>query len=185
MRRRLFLASTLSGLAADWTQFRGPARTGISTETGLLKQWPKEGPKLLWQQPDIGDGYGTVAVTSKFIYAVSNHGLDDEFVQALSLKTGEPQWSAHLGGVGNPNQQPPYPMARSTPAIDGDKLYAFSSDGDLAALRADTGETRNLADENPAVLTRMLSLAEDARQDLGDSLTRRQGNGVRPPGKIP
>ena len=140
MRRRLFLASALPALAADWNQFRGPARTGISTETGLLKQWPKEGPKLLWQQPDIGDGYGTVAVTSKFIYAVSNHGLDDEFVQALSLKTGEPQWSAHLGGVGNPNQQPPYPMARSTPAIDGDKLYAFSSDGDLAALRADTGE---------------------------------------------
>jgi arylsulfatase len=56
---------------------------------------------------------------------------------------------------------------------------------ELYDLRADPGETRNLADENPAVLTRMLSLAEDARQDLGDSLTRRTGSGVRPPGKIP
>lgn len=140
MRRRTLLASTVGVFATDWTQFRGPGGTGVSEEKGLLQEWPKEGPKLLWQQPDIGDGYGTVAVAGDFAYAVSNHGLDDEYVQALAVKNGDAVWSTRLGSVGNPNQQPPYPMARSTPALDGDKLYAFSSDGDLACLRAATGE---------------------------------------------
>jgi outer membrane protein assembly factor BamB len=53
------LIVSLAAMAADWPQWRGPRRTGISQETGLLKEWPKEGPKLLWQLPDIGDGYAT------------------------------------------------------------------------------------------------------------------------------
>jgi len=140
MRRRLFLGTSIGAFGLDWPRFRGPAGTGISSEKGLLKVWPKEGPKLLWHQTDIGDGYGTVAVSGAHIYAVSNHGMDDEFVQALSVAKGEPVWSARLGGVGNPDQQPPYPMARSTPALDGDRLYVFSSDGELACLKAATGE---------------------------------------------
>ena len=47
---------------SDWPQWRGPERNGISQESGLLKQWPAEGPKLLWQVNDIGDGYSTPAV---------------------------------------------------------------------------------------------------------------------------
>ena len=48
--------------ANDWPQWRGPQRNGISQETGLLKEWPKEGPKLLWKVADIGSGYSTPAV---------------------------------------------------------------------------------------------------------------------------
>ncbi len=140
MRRRYLLTASLGCFASDWPQFRGPAGTGVSSEKGLLKEWPKTGPKLLWQQPDIGDGYGTVAVAGPLLYAVSNHGMDDEFAQALRVSNGEAVWSARVGVVGNPNQQPPYPMARSTPALDGDRLYVFSSNGDLACLRAATGE---------------------------------------------
>lgn len=140
MHRRLFLTSSIGASALDWPQFRGPGRMGLSAETGLLKEWPKAGPKLLWQRPDIGDGYGTVAVAGSLLYAVSNHGMDDEFVQALAVSNGQPVWSTRLGSVGNPNQQPPYPMARSTPSLDGELLFAFSSDGDVACLRAATGE---------------------------------------------
>ncbi|HEU0121398.1 MAG TPA: PQQ-binding-like beta-propeller repeat protein [Bryobacteraceae bacterium] len=140
MRRRLFVAVSVASLSADWPQFRGPGRNGLSTETGLLRQWPKGGPKLLWRLPDIGDGYGSVAVAGGALYAVSNHGLDDEFVQSLSVQNGEPLWSTHLGSVGNPDQQPPYPMARSTPTLDGNYLFVLSSDGDLACLRAEAGE---------------------------------------------
>ena len=140
MRRRTLLTASMGALAADWPQFRGPGGTGVSAEKGLLKEWPKAGPKLLWQQPDIGDGYGTVAVAGSLIHAVSNHGMDDEFVQALKVANGDAVWSARLGGVGNPEQQPPYPMARSTPALDGDRVYVFSSNGELACLRAVTGE---------------------------------------------
>ena len=122
MRRQIFLTASIGAFGLDWPQFRGPAGTGVSAEKGLLKEWPKAGPKLLWRQPDIGDGYGTVVVAGPLLYAVSNHGMDDEFVQALRVANGEPAWSARIGVVGNPNQQPPYPMARSTPAVDGDRL---------------------------------------------------------------
>jgi len=126
--------------AADWPQWRGPQRTGVSTETGLLKDWPKAGPKLLWQRSDIGDGYGTPAVSGDHVYLISNRGMESEFVHTLSTKDGKSLWTTRLGNVGNPNQQPPYPMARSTPTIQGDFVFAFSSDGDLACLRRADGK---------------------------------------------
>lgn len=138
----LGLAAAFGGSAADWPQWRGPRRTGISQETGLLQQWPKEGPKLLWQFKDIGDGYGAPAVAGNRIYLLANRGLDNEFVQALSVPDGKPVWTARLGKVGNPDQRPSYPMARSTPTVDGDLLYALSSNGDLACVEASTGKAR-------------------------------------------
>ena len=77
----LFLAAR----AADWPQWRGPLRSGISQESGLLKEWPKDGPKLLWQLDDIGDGYATPAVVGTRLYLLSNRGLDNEFVQTLAV----------------------------------------------------------------------------------------------------
>jgi outer membrane protein assembly factor BamB len=126
--------------ARDWPQWRGPQRTGISQETSLLQAWPERGPKLLWQATDIGDGYGAPAVAGSRVYVISNRGMENEFVQALSAEDGKQIWATRLGAVGNPNQQPPYPMARSTPTIDGDVLYAFSSDGDVSCMQAATGE---------------------------------------------
>jgi outer membrane protein assembly factor BamB len=126
--------------AADWPQLRGPNRTGISQEQGLLQQWPKSGPKLLWQIDDAGDGYGAPVVVGDRLYLVSNQGMDKEFVQARSTRDGKMIWSTRLGAVGRPDQQPPYPMARSTPTVDGSQLYVFSSNGDLACIDAATGK---------------------------------------------
>src|SRR5438552_4495982 len=72
--------------ARDWPQWRGPGRNGISAETGLLKEWPKEGPKLVWEVKDIGSGYSTPAVVGDRLYVLSNEGLENEFAQALSLR---------------------------------------------------------------------------------------------------
>ena len=82
------LAAPLSGFAktGDWPQWRGPQRDGVSPETGLLKQWPADGPKLLWQVNDIGDGYSTPSVAGNRLYVMSNRGLSNEFAQALSAK---------------------------------------------------------------------------------------------------
>ncbi len=136
----VFGSFSTTARAADWPQWRGPQRTGISTETGLLKDWPKAGPTLLWQLNDLGDGYGTPAVAGGRVYLISNRGMEEEFVLALSTKDGKTLWTTRLGNVGNPNQQPPYPMARSTPTIEGDFLYAFSSDGDVVCLRRSDGK---------------------------------------------
>jgi outer membrane protein assembly factor BamB len=123
---------------SDWPQWRGPQRNGISHESGLLKQWPAEGPKLLWQVNDIGDGYSTPAVVGTRIYLMSNRGMENEFVQALSTEDGKPIWTTRVGNVGNVM----YAKARSTPTVDGDFIYALSSDGDLACLEASSGKIR-------------------------------------------
>ena len=126
---------------SDWPQWRGPERNGISRESGLLKQWPAEGPKLLWQVNDIGDGYSTPSVVGSRIYLMSNRGMDNEFVQALSTTDGKPIWTSRIGNVGNPSDFL-YAKARSTPTVDGDFIYALSSDGDLACLETASGKIR-------------------------------------------
>jgi len=125
--------------AADWPQWRGPNRDGISKETGLLKQWPESGPKLLWQVKDLGDGYATPAVVGNRLYVMSSTGTDNDMVKAMATADGKQVWSTRLGNVG-PNRGQNYPGSRSTPTIDGDKLYALGSDGDLACLEAATGK---------------------------------------------
>ena len=127
---------------SDWPQWRGPERNGTSKETGLLKQWPAGGPKLLWQVNNLGDGYATPVVVGSRIYLMSNSGMENEFVQALSAQDGKEIWRTRVGNVGNPKQEPQYPKARSTPTVDGDLLFALGSDSDLACLEAKTGKIR-------------------------------------------
>lgn len=132
--------------AFDWPQWRGPQRNGISQETGLLKEWPKEGPKLLWQVKDIGSGYSTPAVAGDRLYVISNKGMNDEFVEARGVQDGNQIWKRRIGKVG-PNMGPQYPGSRATPTVDGNVLYALGSNGDLACLDTATGKivwTKNL-----------------------------------------
>ena len=138
----LVLSTALSVVARDWPQWRGPQRNGISQETGLLKEWPKDGPKLRWRVAEAGSGYSTPAVVGDRLYLLANEGLDHEFVQALAVKDGKRVWSTDLGKVGNAKQQPSFPAARSTPTVEGELLYALGSDGDLACLERGTGKVR-------------------------------------------
>jgi outer membrane protein assembly factor BamB len=108
----------------------------------LLAEWPKEGPRLVWQVKDIGSGYSTPSVVGDRLYLLSNLGIDNEFVQALEAKDGKRIWAQRIGKVGNPDQQPSYPAARSTPTVDGEWLFALGSDGDLACLDRATGKVR-------------------------------------------
>jgi outer membrane protein assembly factor BamB len=128
--------------AADWPQWWGPERNGISHETGLLKEWPTEGPTLHWQIKNLGSGYGTPVVVGDRLYVVVNEGVEDEFVRALDVKSGQQIWSTRIGKVGKPDQKPSYPGSRSTPTVDGDVLYVFGSAGDLACIEIATGKTR-------------------------------------------
>ena len=140
-----FSALLLSAVLAwtdDWPQWRGLSRDSHSRETGLLKEWPKEGPKLLWQIADLGSGYSTPSIAGGRIYLMSNKGLEDEFVDALNVKDGKKLWSTRIGKVGNPDQKPSFPGARSTPTVDGKTIYALGSDGDLVCLESETGKIR-------------------------------------------
>jgi outer membrane protein assembly factor BamB len=135
-------AAAIAEATSDWPQWRGPERNGTSPEKGLLQQWPKDGPRLLWQVSDLGDGYSTPSVVGTRVYLMGNRGMENEFVQARSTQDGRLLWATRVGNVGNPNQDPPYPKARSTPAVDGGLVYALGSDGDLVCLDARDGRVR-------------------------------------------
>jgi outer membrane protein assembly factor BamB len=126
--------------ANDWPQWRGPLRNGVSQETGLLKEWPKEGPALRWKLNDIGSGYSTPSVVGDRLYLQGNDGLENEFVAAIAVNDGKRVWTTRLGNVGNPKQRPSFPAARSTPTVDGELLYSLGSDGDLACLDVRAGK---------------------------------------------
>src|SRR5829696_2429518 len=88
MRALVFLLSVASvALAqsaanANWPQWRGPNRDGISTETGLLKQWPAEGPALVWKATGAGRGYSSFSVSNGNLYTMGLRG-DREFIVAF------------------------------------------------------------------------------------------------------
>src|SRR5688500_13996258 len=72
---------------ADWGQWRGPKRDNLSTETGLLKQWPVKGPPLAWKAKGIGAGYSTVSVAGGRIYTMGDKG-GASYVHALDTGGG-------------------------------------------------------------------------------------------------
>jgi outer membrane protein assembly factor BamB len=127
----LLISSTCAG---DWPQFRGPRRDGTSKETGLLKDWPAEGPKLLWKATDLGNGYSSLAIVGDRFYTLGNADMDNEFVEARNVKDAKVIWKARLGKVGPNTPQANYASTRSTPTVDGQFLYVLSSDGDLASI---------------------------------------------------
>ena len=132
--------ATLSASADDWPQWRGPTRDGISRETGLLRAWPEQGPRLVWRNQTLGSGYSTPAVVGPRVFVVANDGLQNESVVALSTLDGSKLWATRIGKVGKPDQKPNYPGARSTPTVVGNRLYALGSDGDLVCLESTTGK---------------------------------------------
>src|ERR1041384_1741056 len=75
----------------DWGQFRGPKRDGISPETGLLKEWPKGGPPLLWTAKGLGSGFSSVSVAGKFVYTMGDVGNACMLI-ALNAADGKIVW---------------------------------------------------------------------------------------------
>jgi outer membrane protein assembly factor BamB len=121
--------------AADWPQWRGPERNGLSTDGGLLKQWPSSGPQQLWSISNLGEGYGSLAIRGDRIFVQGTTGSASA-VFCLNRADGKTIWSASLGpkvseGRGN--------GPRSTPTIDEDRIYVLTENGDLACLRARDG----------------------------------------------
>jgi outer membrane protein assembly factor BamB len=128
-------AEVVAQATASWPQWRGPNRDGISKETGLLKQWPADGPALAWKATGAGGGYSSFAVANGRLYTMGLRGTK-EFVIAFDAATGKEAWATATGGAFR-NDRGDGP--RGTPTIDGDRLYALGGNGDLAALDVRTG----------------------------------------------
>ena len=120
----------------DWRQWRGPNRDGISLETGLLKQWSGDGPKELWRIP-LGEGFSGVSISDGRAYTMFVKG-DDEIVVCLDAGSGKEVWR-HLDDYRFENRQGG-DGPRSTPTVDGDRVYVVSAYGRLVALDAHNGK---------------------------------------------
>src|SRR5438874_10232038 len=92
------LAQNASSGQFDWPQWQGPDRTAHSKETGLLKEWPKDGPPLAWKIKGLGGGYSAPSIAAGQIYGMSNRG-NEEIVWALSEKDGKELWATPLGAA--------------------------------------------------------------------------------------
>jgi outer membrane protein assembly factor BamB len=126
--------------ANDWPQWRGPDRTDISRETGVLKQWPEGGPKLLWLNKDAGLGYSGFSIAGGKLFTMGAREADGatrEFLMALDANTGKPLWSAEMGPLLT-NKWGDGP--RGTPTVDGDRVYALSGQGTLVCCNTDGGK---------------------------------------------
>jgi outer membrane protein assembly factor BamB len=129
------LSSIAPALTADWPQWRGLERTGLSPEAGLLKQWPASGPPVVWSISGLGEGFGSLSVKGDRVYVQGTRDAAS-VVFCLNRADGKTIWSTALGpkvneGRGN--------GPRGTPTLDGDNVYVLTENGDLACLRAQNG----------------------------------------------
>lgn len=123
--------------ADDWLQWRGPDRAGISTETGLLDEWPPEGPAVNWQIETLGQGYGTVAVEGDAIYV---QGTRDGQSAVFRLRAGDggEVWMRRLGPLYDHPDRGDGP--RSVPTVHGEALFVLNGMGEVAKIAKDSGE---------------------------------------------
>ena len=120
--------------AQDIAQWRGVNRDGIYNESGLLKKWPDEGPKLLWHFDELGDGHTSAAVTGSMIVTSGMVG-DKGFVYAFDFG-GKLLWKTEYGTEWTQN----WNGVRSTPLVYKDKIYVYSAFGKLVCLNAKDGK---------------------------------------------
>ncbi len=127
--------ATQAPAPADWFQWRGPNRDGISAETGLLQDWPKAGPPQVWRATGAGNGYSSFSSSGGRLYTLGARA-NNEYVMAFDRATGKKAWE-YLNGRRYENDRGDGP--RSTPTIDGDRLYVLGGSGDLTCLDTATG----------------------------------------------
>ena len=133
----LFLVAALAAIVqgqlksaeGDWPTWRGSDRTGLSTETGLLKEWPKGGPTLAWKITGLGDGYGSPSIRDGKIYVMGTKG-QEEYLRCLAVADGKELWATEIGIMKGSGRMG-FPGPRSTPTVDAALVYAISSDGKL------------------------------------------------------
>jgi outer membrane protein assembly factor BamB len=121
----------------DWVSFLGPTHNAISSETKLLKQWPDGGPKLVWEMVK-GPSYTSPAIQGDRLVYLHRIG-NAEIVECLHRETGEIYWQFEYAtqfedrfGYNN--------GPRSSPVIDGNRVYTYGAEGKLHCFRLDNGQ---------------------------------------------
>jgi outer membrane protein assembly factor BamB len=124
-------------LVHSWPQYLGRDRNGTSKEQGLLKRWPDAGPALLWDA-ELGGGYSSMAIArGRLVTMFYENGL--EVVLCLNAETGKTIWRRSWEVNYAPQDQRFAQGPRSTPTIDGDRVYAVGATGIFVCLKLGDG----------------------------------------------
>jgi outer membrane protein assembly factor BamB len=130
----LTLTTTTTAAESDWPLFRGADRTGVSKDTGLLKQWPKDGPPLAWKTEGLGIGFSSVSVSGERAFTMGDVNKAC-YLFGIDRAKGGKVWELNVGkGGGN------YEGPRCTPATDGELVFALGQMGDLVCASARDGK---------------------------------------------
>jgi len=129
----IVLLSVAGVFAADWPQYYGPRRDSTSTEKGILRSWPKEGPKVLWTVP-VGIGYGGPVVSGGKVYLLDRDDKVGDNLRCLDFSNGKELWHFAYDAPGSFN----HPGSRSSPTVDGESVYTCGSLGDLYCIHTGT-----------------------------------------------
>jgi outer membrane protein assembly factor BamB len=127
----LFSINAFPQLLGQW---RGLDRSGVYPETGLLTEWPKDGPPLLWSTTNLPAGHSSATVIGDTIY-ITGTADTNEVLLALNHK-GAILWQTPYGRAWKKN----YKQSRATPTVDGGKIYISTGVGDLACVSAEEGK---------------------------------------------
>jgi outer membrane protein assembly factor BamB len=120
----------------DWTSFLGPLGTGVSPETGIYTRWTSDGLRVLWQT-QLGGGYGPPAIADGRVFVAERYGGEAR-ITCRNTATGAEQW--HFGYPTEYRDNYGYDGGpRSGPVVDGDRIYAYGSEGMLHCLRVTDG----------------------------------------------
>ncbi len=122
------IVNNVNSQALGW---RGPSRSGIYNETGLLKSWPQNGPSLLWEITGFGTGFSSVTVTDDAIYITGKKGEKD-FLTSYT-QDGKKNWEVSYGTASKSN----YPDSRCTPTYSNGKIFVVSGQGDMVCVGKD------------------------------------------------
>ncbi len=129
----LVTVSVACAIAADWPGYLGPKRDGTSTEKGLLRAWPKEGPRVLWTVP-VGIGFGGPVVSGGKVYLLDRDDTVGDKLRCLDFATGKELWSFAYAAPGKFD----HPGSRTTPIVDGSNVYTFGPLGDVYCIDTTT-----------------------------------------------
>ncbi|MEZ0276146.1 MAG: PQQ-binding-like beta-propeller repeat protein, partial [Roseimicrobium sp.] len=128
-----------SGTASDWPHLHGPLHNNTTPETGWKKDWPADGPPVLWKA-SVGRGLAAFAVVGERVYTAGNDGADEDSIVCLDLNSGKELWRHRYPCKTAAHEMPVVPFGpAATPTVEDGRLYMVSREGDVWCLHAETG----------------------------------------------
>ena len=130
------LSSYFSLLATNWPSWRGELRDGVTKETGLLQEWPSDGPNKLWVSDQAGLGYSGFTIQDGILFTMGAFDKSESLL-AFNANSGKKLWSLKVGelltnGWGD--------GPRMSPSVSGKKVYALGGKGNLVCVDIKSGK---------------------------------------------